>query len=233
MRGKKSATTAATKAEQLKWKKQMYELWHEWLQLSDEKDWADSVRAGYREAKDASFDVWWDRYGERTSNSKAVEDYAFTPINTVEEFNESNTYPYDKYDFGERIFRVGFSVPKHVLHKRLDQLIDEFHTNHETGHQFEDLSPIGMSVVQLVKPPTKRFVTAVRTILKVYKARLEFPEKKLYEIGHEVELKIGKGSRFDDQKQLMAITVSRYLKWGEEIAAQLTVGEFPYYNMPK
>ena len=91
-----------------------------------------------------------------------------------------------------------------------------------------------MSVVELVKHPTERFVTTVRTILKVYKARLEFPKKKLYEIGYEIE-EINKnvGASADDPKQLVAITVSRYLKWAEEITAQLAVGEFPYYNMPK
>ena len=228
MRGKKSATTA-TKAEQLKWRKQMYELWHQWLQLSNEEDWADFVQDEYREAKAVPFDVWWDKYWRRTSIS--VEDYAFTPINTVEEFIESNTYPYDKYDFDERIFRIGFSAPKHVLRKVFDQLIEQFHTtNLKTGHEYEDYSMTG---VILVKPPTERFVTTVRTILKVYKERRDFPDKKLYEIGHDVGLNKKKGGQFDDQKQLMAITVSRYLKWGEEIAAQLTVGEFPYYNMPK
>lgn len=220
--------------EQMEWRKQMYELWHQWLQLSEEKAWADSVRKGYSEAKAVPFDVWWDKHGSGTTGEMAVEDYAFTPINTVDEFNESNTYPYDKYDFDERIFRIGFSVPKHVLHKRLDQLIDEFHTNHETGHRFEDLSPISMSVVELVKHPTERFVTTVRTILKVYKARLEFPAKKLYEIGYELE-EINKnvGSTADDTKQLVAITVSRYLKWADEITAHLAGGVFPYYNMPK
>lgn len=220
--------------EQMEWRKQMYELWHQWLQLSEEKDWADSVRKGYSEAKAVPFDVWWDKHGSGTTGEMAVEDYAFTPINTVDEFNESNTYPYDKYDFDERIFRIGFSVPKHVLHKRLDQLIDEFHTNHETGHRFEDLSLISMSVVELVKHPTERFVTTVRTILKVYKARLEFPAKKLYEIGYELE-EINKnvGSTADDTKQLVAITVSRYLKWADEITAHLAGGVFPYYNMPK
>lgn len=229
MRGKRKSVV-----EQMEWRKQMYELWHQWLQFSKEEDWADSISEGYRAAKAMTFDVWWDKHWRGTYGSGAVEDYAFTPINTVDEFNESNTYPYDEYDFGERIFRIGFSVPKHVLHKRLDQLIDEFHTNHETGHKPEDLSPIAMSVVELVKYPTKRFVTTVRTILKVYKARLKFPKKKLYEIGYEIE-EINKnvGSSADDPKQLVAITVSRYLKWADEIKAQLAVGMFPYYNMPK
>ena len=48
-------TAEATKAEQLKWRKQMYELWHEWLLLSDEEEWADFVRDEYREAKAVPF----------------------------------------------------------------------------------------------------------------------------------------------------------------------------------
>ena len=82
MRGKRS--TAATKAEQMKWREQMYELWHEWLQLSDEKDWPDHARDGFRKAKAVPFNVWWDKYWKRAS--LAIEDFAFTPLNTVEEF---------------------------------------------------------------------------------------------------------------------------------------------------
>lgn len=227
MSGEKSA--AKTKAEQLKWRKQMYELWHEWLQLSDEKDWDDYVRDEYREAKAVSFDVWWDKYWKRTLMGR--EDYAFMPVNTVEEFNESIEVQRAFGELNERIYIIGFSAPKHVLRKALEKLIEEFHTtNLKTGHQFEDYS---MTRVALVKPPTKRFVTTVRTILDIYKEWLNSPEKKLYEIGFDVGLNKEKGGQFDDKKQLMSITVSRYVKWGHEITAQLTVGEFPYYNMPK
>ena len=130
--------------------------------------------------------MWWDKHWKRTLTG--VEEYAFTPINTVEELIQSNCYPYDEYDLGERIYRIGFSVPKHVLRKKLEKLIEEFHpTNLKTGHQYEDSSTAG-EVVVIVKPPTKRFVTAVQTILKVYKERLNFPDKKLYDIGFDLRV---------------------------------------------
>ena len=73
----------------------------------------------------------------------------------------------------------------------------------------------------------------VRTILKVYKQWVNFPGKKLYEIGFDVGLNRERGGRFDNKKQLMAITVSRYVKWGDEIIAGLSFGEFPRYNMSR
>ena len=211
-------------------RREMYELWHQWLKMSDEAEWDESCREGYIEARRLSFDGWWNKYRLRTDPMNNLFDYAFTPITTVEEFNESNCYPYGVHDFDERIFRIGFSLQKHVLHKALDRLIDQFHTNHATGHKFEEFPSV---CVELVKPPTERFIKTVRTILKVYQERQHSPEKSLYEIGISAGLSDSKGGPHDDKKQLLAITISRYLKWADEIAAQLTVGEFPHYNMRK
>lgn len=209
-----------------------YKLWRDWLLETKEEDWqkGDYVEE-YKQILSMPFQEWWDKNKRRVANI-GYSEYAFIPINSVEDFNEYA---------GERIFMVGFSTPKHILHEELEKLIDQFHKNHEAGHDSDYLG--GIRSMAWNRKPTKRTVDTVGLILKVYKQTQKMERKnsevRLYEIGKELKLRNRVSERIKkenailhghNEKELMSITVSRYLRWAGEIKAQLTVGEFPYYN---
>lgn len=215
------------------WTKEMYSLWHKWLCKSEESEWAEGLEAEYSQAKAMNFEDWW-KLMHQKAQLIGYDQLVFDEIQTVDQFKHENCYPHDESTFSSRIFRIEFWAPKHILHEELDKLIDLYHRDHETGHQNIGISNLSFS---LEKKPTKRFVSTVETIWKVYEMaegwregrRTKFNGLSLTEIGRACGLRT-KGSQFDDQGQLMAQTVSRYIYWGKQIAKHLLIGEFPVYN---
>lgn len=215
------------------WTKEMYRLWHNWLGVSDESLWADDLKAEYAQAKSMLFENWWGLMHEKARPIHYGE-HVFEEIQTVEHFKQDNCYPHDEYTFSSRIFRIEFWASKHVLHEELDKFIKLYHRDHETGHEGTALTNLQLT---LTKKPTKRFVTTVETIWRVYELaegwrnerRAKYRSPSLDEIGMKCGLRV-KGSQYDDSRQLMAQTVSRYIKWGRQVAEHLNIGEFPIYN---
>lgn len=217
--------------------KRFYELWRKWLEATDREDWVNGdYIAEYDKLLSVTFDVWWERNKRRVANI-GYSEYAFIPIKGVDDFNEYS----DTEEVSEHIFMIGFSTPKHILHAELDKLIDQFHKNHKAGH--DSLFLGGIRSMFWNRKPTKRTVDTVQLIFDVYMKYLSMKQENehvsLYEIGKALKLrnKFSDKVRADNQllyehteQELMASTVSRYLKWAHEIRGQLCGGEFPYFN---
>jgi hypothetical protein len=224
-----------TAVQEKDWTKEMYSLWHKWLCKSDESEWSDDVKNDYAKAKSMpDFDDWW-ALMHKDAQPIGYDELVFEEIQTVEHFNSDNSYPHDESNFSSRIFRIEFWAPKHILHEQLDMLIALYHRDHESGHQNIGISNLSFT---LEKKATKRFVTTVETIWKVYEMAEGWRDDRRYkadgpslaEIGRKCGLRAN-GDQFDNPNQLMAQTVSRYIKWGRQIAEHLLIGEFPVYNL--
>lgn len=119
-------------------------------------------------------------------------------------------------------------LPKKTILRRFKELLDERHQG-KRGHQLAKRSKARYQVKGQLNIP------AIKQALEVYDFRNENPKMKLWEIGNSIprlqmanKLKSSDtASERADKRNVLAATVSRYLKRAEISIKNTTLGSFP------
>ncbi len=163
----------------------------------------------FGDVRDDDFKAWW------SSGSRAILLFAEPAADdVVRELSAGEPAP-DQKDVLTLVFPL--NLPKRYLQKRFNQLLKKFHT--------------GKQGVQYAKSTKAKYrfegqpnVPALKQAMEVYKRRIEYPQKKLWEIGNEMPgvIRSQKLKSADDQytkeqkRKVLAATVSRYLRRAKE-----------------
>ncbi|BEI33214.1 hypothetical protein [Polynucleobacter sp. HIN5] len=119
-------------------------------------------------------------------------------------------------------------LPKKLILRRFKELLDERHKG-KRGHQ---LAKRSKARYQVKGQPN---IPAIKQALEVYDFKKANPKMKLWEIGNAIpKLQMGNKikagdteSEIADKKNVLAATVSRYLRRAEVSIQNTTLGKFP------
>jgi hypothetical protein len=119
-------------------------------------------------------------------------------------------------------------LPKKLILRRFKELLDERHKG-KRGHQSAKRSKASYQVKGQPNIP------AIKQALEVYDFKKANPKMKLWEIGNAIpKLQIGNKikagdteSEIADKKNVLAATVSRYVRRAEESIRNTALGVFP------
>lgn len=211
------------------WKKSVYYWWWTYLKRNKEyleccnnngKGQLSSLYADFGDVRGDDFKSWW------TEDSRGVKLFAEPPAeDSVRVLNEG-----DKALSLDETLTISFPInlPKRFLQKRFKDLLAKHHLG-KRGYQLAKKSKAKYKVQGQPNVP------AIKQALEVYDYWLANPEKKLWEIGNDLpkfqmSMKIKKTdtpATSRHNKNVLAATVSRYLRRAKESINQTSLGMFP------
>jgi len=167
-----------------------------------------------------SFKNWWTRDGRGVN--LFAEPQAEYSIRVMEK-GQSAIDPTEAFTISIPLY-----LPKKLILRRFKELLDERHKG-KRGHQ---LAKRSKARYQVKGQPN---IPAIKQALEVYDFKKANPKMKLWEIGNAIpKLQMGNKikagdteSEIADKKNVLAATVSRYLRRAEESIQKTTLGKFP------
>jgi len=204
-------------------KDSVYFLWFEFLKRSEkyrlccerggEGDLSD-IYADFGDIYNVDFKTWWqkDSRGARLFAEESGTD-SMRIIRGEDELNLSE-------DVLNVCIPLDYSS-KFIHTKLRKMLVAAGHTG-KKGEKFNKISTAKYKVVGRVD------VNSLKKMLAVFDARRDYPDMKLYEISRMC--KVGswwKKEDCSDQRNILATTVTRYSRKGENVILAVEKGEFP------
>lgn len=211
------------------WKRSVYFWWWSYLKRNEDyirccnkngKGKLSKLYADFGDVRGEDFKAWW------SENSRGAELFAEPRAeDSVRILNKG-----DKAIDASDTLTVSFPLyfPKRYLERQFKALLAE----HHTGKRGRQVAKQSKAKYRVKGQPN---IPAIKQALEVYDYWLAHPEKKLWEIGNEIpRLQISNKLAADttkaidtDKKNVLAATVSRYLKKAKASIKAVEDGYFP------
>lgn len=211
------------------WEETVYYWWWEYLRRNT--DYLKCCESGGRgkladlykdfgDVRGDSFKDWW------AKDARGANLFAEPPAEysiQVMEKGQSAIDPAEVF-----VISIPLYLPKKLILRRFKELLDERHKG-KRGHQ---LAKRSKARYQVKGQPN---IPAIKQALEVYDFKKANPKMKLWEIGNAIpKLQMGNKikagdteSEIADKKNVLAATVSRYLRRAEESIQNTEKGMFP------
>ena len=223
-----------------------FRLWFEYLKLSDQQDWSESVTDHFGDLP-KRFADWWPNHAYlfRTFKLITVEE-----IKTIEQFKgvlEARPSPDDP---GMIALCVSLYATKKELREAFEEMLSKHHPGNVGRPDYETYGDI----FQFAGRPNIEMLEKILAVYRTYIEDSKKPEKarmKLWEIEEAVSektpliVKTGKSAEYiwkttgvdasiiESRRRSQHTTVRKYLNYAEEILKNVVVGRFPVYTVSK
>ncbi|WP_332751852.1 hypothetical protein [Hydrogenophaga sp.] len=202
-----------------------YRCWHACLERSDRSKWSKEVERDFTDAHGLPFDEWWEKTKENFE--KLPRDTLYV-LESAEDFDGTSSHGL----LHEIVVLINLETPKVELMAALQKLLNNHHKGKRGRPKPEQFSEWHVQG----RPRTK----AIFKALEVYDTAAKRSDLTLWQIGvvcnaslvHVAKKSTKKGTPkredfSDEQRRVLASTVSRYLKRANELIAGVEKGVFP------
>lgn len=211
-------------------KKTWYYWWYRSLMLSDEyrqccknngKGRLNNLYVDFGNVFQTTFDSWWLKTGR----------YLFAerkPIPTVNVYKHDRDLGDIKSLRGKLLIEVPLDVRKSTVVRKINKILKEAYEGREVLPRVQSTARRKLAVTKLHKETVER-------ILTIHTLRASHPNLKLWQLGVRAGVDLDLMARTTDEakmteqqeRQRMAIAVSRYLKQARNLITNATEGVFP------
>ena len=227
--------------EEMEW----YRLWFEFLKLKqdDRQNWLGSVAHHFGDLT-CEFEEWWPEHSYLFRQLKHFTMEEIVTDNDFQVHKDDGSMPEDPYPI---ILAFNPYEPKAALRSAFEEILSKYHKGAAGRPKFDDWG----DVYAFVNRPDTDMLNKIFAVYKAYSSDQIKPKKEqmaLWQIEEEVSIttplidktspkasyiwttKDIDASIIESRRRSQHTTVSKYLKYADQILENVVVGKFPVYD---